>query len=209
MTVRPHKWRDVAWKRAIADGARDAIAYFMPDLAADMDASREITGITGMELPVQGSDTDKDMRVSDVFLNVPVKGGEDWGVACLAEQQDAHDSRFAARMFDSIVRLRASRPSGRVTGCAVYTGDQKDGNLYTETCYGLEISMKFRSLRVPGCSVEELREDKRPFARVMYAGRLSLESGDDLALREKYAWELLNMPDEEGYDKRQRRECLL
>ena len=85
MTARPHKWRDVAWKRAIADGARDAIAYFMPDLAADMDASREITGITGMELPVKDSDSDKDMRVSDVFLNVPVKGGDDWSVACLAE----------------------------------------------------------------------------------------------------------------------------
>ena len=83
MTARPHKWRDVAWKRAIADGARDAMAYFMPDLAADMDASREITGITGMELPVRGSDTDKDMRVSDVFLNVPVKGGEDWSVPAL------------------------------------------------------------------------------------------------------------------------------
>jgi predicted mannosyl-3-phosphoglycerate phosphatase (HAD superfamily) len=39
----------------------------------------------------------------------------------------------------------------------------------------------------------------------MYAGRLSLESGDDVALREKYAWELLNMPGREGYDKRQRK----
>jgi hypothetical protein len=177
----------------------------MPDLAADMDTSREITGLTGMELPVRDSDTDKDMRVSDVFLNVPVKGGEDWSVACLAEQQDAHDSRFATRMFDSVVRLRASQPAGRVTGFAIYTGDQKDVNLYTETCYGLEILMKFRAFHVPSCSVEELREDSRPFGRVMYAGRLSLESGDNLALREKYAWELLNTMGEEGYDKRQKK----
>jgi predicted transposase/invertase (TIGR01784 family) len=39
----------------------------------------------------------------------------------------------------------------------------------------------------------------------MYAGRLSLESGDDLALREKCAWELLNTMGEEGYDKRQKK----
>jgi hypothetical protein len=208
MTGNPHKWRDVAWKRAIADGARDAIAYFMPDLASDMDTSREVTAITGMELPVKDSNSDKGMLVSDVFLNVPVKGGEDWNVACLAEQQDADEKGerdLAARMFDSLVRLMASRPAGRVTGFAVYTGSAKDVNSYTKSCYGFEATVKFRTFHVPSYSAEELREDRRPFARVVYAGRLSYESGDDLALREKYAWELLNIPDEEGYDKRQKK----
>jgi hypothetical protein len=211
MTKRPHKWRDVAWKRAIADGAKDAVAYFMPDLAADMDTSREVTGITGVELPVKDSDSDKGMLISDVFLNVPVKGGEDWSVACLAEQQDADEKGergargFASRMFDSLIRLMASRPQGRVTGFVVYTGSAKDVNSYTISCYGMETTIKFRAFHVPSYSLEELREDNRPFARVMYAGRLSLESGDDVALREKYAWELLNMPGGERYDKRQRK----
>jgi hypothetical protein len=205
MSGRPHKWRDVAWKQAIVDGARDAICYFMPDLASDMDASKEVTGITGMELPVKGSDTDKGMLVSDVFLNVPVLGGEDWSVACLAEQQDAHDDSFALRMFDSYVRLRAQRPAGRTTGFAIYTGDSGDVNSYTESSYGLEASLKFRTFHLPGYGVEELREDKRPFALVMYAGRLSLESGDDVVLREKYAWELLNTANEREYDKKQRK----
>jgi hypothetical protein len=170
-----------------------------------MDASREVTVISGMELTVKDSDSDKGMLVSDVFLNVPVIGGENWSVACLAEQQDENDKDFASRVFDSVVRLRASRPAGGVTGFAIYTGGSKNVNLYAETCYGMEISMKFRTFHVPSYSVEELREDKRPFARVMYAGRLSLESGDDVALREKFAWELLSMPVEEGYDKRQRK----
>jgi hypothetical protein len=186
----------------------------MPDLASDMDTSREVACITGMELPVKDSDSDKGMLVSDVFLNVPVKGGEDWSVACLAEQQDADEKGergekgFAARMFDSLVRLMASRPAGRVTGFAVYTGNAKDVNSYTKSCYGMEATIKFRTFHVPSYSVEELREDKRPFARVMYAGRLSYESGDDVALREKFAWELLNSPGEEGYDKRQRKYML-
>jgi hypothetical protein len=68
MSERPHKWRDVAWKGAIVDGARDAIEYFMPDLASGMDVSKDITGITGMELPMQGSESDKGMLVSDIFL---------------------------------------------------------------------------------------------------------------------------------------------
>ncbi|MDR1650959.1 MAG: hypothetical protein LBR87_04165, partial [Synergistaceae bacterium] len=205
MTVNPHKWRDTAWKRAIADGARDAIAYFMPDLASDMDESKEVTCITGMELPVKDSDSDKDMRVSDVFLNVPVKGGEDWSVACLAEQQHENDKGFAGRIFDSWVRLRASRPAGRATAFAIYTGDSKDVNFYTETCYGFKAFIEFRTFHLTSRGVGELGEDKRPFARVMYAGRLSLESGDDLALREKYAWELLNTTGAESYDKKQRK----
>jgi hypothetical protein len=208
MTVNPHKWRDVAWKKAIIDGAQDAIAYFMPDLASNMDASREVIGIIGMELPVKDSDSDKDMRISDVLLNVPVKGGEDWSVACLVEQQDAYDNCFAARMFDSVVRLRASRPAGRVTGFAIYTGDSKDVNLYTETCYGLELSLKFRSFHVPSYTVEELRSDNRPFAQVMYAGRMSYESGNDLALRAKFAQELLNKTDNMNYDNIQRKYIL-
>ena len=120
MTGSPHKWRDVAWKRAIADGARDAIAYFMPDIAADMNTSREITGITGVELPVKNSDSDKGMLVSDIFLNVPVTGGEDWSVACLTEQQHQNDDWFAARMFDSVAGSgRRGRQAG--TRASPYT----------------------------------------------------------------------------------------
>jgi hypothetical protein len=72
----------------------------------------------------------------------------------------------------------------------------------------MEATIRFRTFHVPSYSVEELREDTRPFARVMYAGHMSYESGDDVALREKYAWELLKMPCEEGYDKRQRKYML-
>jgi predicted transposase YdaD len=170
-----------------------------------MDTSKEVTSITGVELPMKGSDSDKGMLVSDVFLNVPVSDGEEWSVACFCEQQHEPDSRFSERMFDSYVRLRASRPRGRTTGFAIYTGDSKDVKSYTETCYGFEVSIKYRTFHLPSCDVEELREDKRPFARIMYAGRLSMGTEDDIALREKYAWELLNTTTEQEYDSTQRK----
>jgi hypothetical protein len=205
MSGRPHKWRDIAWKQALVDGAREAIEYFMPDLASDTDKSREITGITWIELPIAGSDSVKGMQVPDVFLNVPVIGGKDWNVACLAEQQHEHESGFADRMFNSLIRLMASRPDGMVTGFAIYTGDSKNVNSYTRSCYGLEMMIKFRAFHLPSYSIGELREDCRPFARVMYAGRLSLESGNDIAMREKHARELLDMTGERDYDKRQKK----
>ncbi|MDR3280660.1 MAG: hypothetical protein LBT23_09105 [Synergistaceae bacterium] len=177
----------------------------MPDLATEMDTSKEVTSITGMELPMKGSGSDKGMLVSDVFLNVPVIGGEEWSVACFAEQQHASDSGFSERMFDSYIRLRASRPRGKTTGFAIYTGNSEDVKSYTETCYGFEVSIKYRTFHLPSYDVKELREDKRPFARVMYAGRLSLGTEDDIALREKYAWELLNTTTEREYDSTQRK----
>ena len=42
----------------------------MPDLAADMDPSREIAAIPGVELPAVNREGDKGMRISDMFLNV-------------------------------------------------------------------------------------------------------------------------------------------
>jgi predicted transposase YdaD len=205
MSERPHKWRDVAWKWAIVDGARDAIGYFMPDLAFDMDLTKEITAITGMELPIRSSDSDKGMLVSDIFLNVPVTAGEDWNIACVAEQQHEPDKDLAERVFDSWVRLRAQRSAGRTTAFALYTGNSKNANFYTESCYGVEASLKFRAFYLPSYDLEELRKDKRPFARVMYAGRLSLGTENDVALRERYAWEILNTTSEQEYDKRQRK----
>lgn len=205
MSERPHKWRDTAWKRAIADGARDAIEYFMPDLAANMDKSREVTGIIDLELPLEGSGSDKDMRVSDVFMSVPLVGGKEWSVACVTEQQHESDTSFGERMFDSYVRLRAQRQAGRTTGFAIFTGNSKNTNSYSESCYGFEASIKFRTFHLSSYNAEELKADKRPFARVLYAGLLSLGSEKDVALREKYAWELLNMTTEEEYDKGRRK----
>jgi predicted transposase YdaD len=177
----------------------------MPDLAADMDTSREITAITGMELPMRSSDSDKGMLVSDIFLNVPVINGEDWDIACIAEQQHEPDKDLAERVFDSWVRLRAQRSARRTTAFVLYTGDSKNVNFYAESCYGLEASLKFRAFHLPSYDLEVLRNDKRSFARVMYAGRLSLGTENDVELREKYAWEILNTTGEQEYDKRQRK----
>jgi hypothetical protein len=205
LSPRPHKWRDVAWKLAIVDGARDAVKYFMPDLAADMNLSKEVTGITDLALPLKGSDSDKNTRFTDVFLNVPLMGEEDGNVACFVEQQHEGDSSLGERMLDSYVRLRASRLRGRTTGFALFTGSSGDMKSYAESCYGFDVSIRYRTFHLPSYDVKELREDKRPFGRVMYAGRLSLGSEEDVALRERYAWEILDTANAGEYDERQRK----
>jgi hypothetical protein len=204
MSRKPHKWRDRVWKKALADGARSAIDYFMPDLAADMDSSTEITAIPGIELPVIGSETDKGMRVSDIFLNVPLMDGEDRNVALLVEQQHYNDETFALKMLEMYVRLR-EKTRKKTTALAIFTGDMKDVDRFVDTCYGVELNFRYNTFYLPDKDIGKLREDYRPFARVVLAGRLSLEAGDDIGRRERYAWEILETTATYEYDKRSTR----
>ncbi|MDR1977905.1 MAG: hypothetical protein LBQ42_04145 [Synergistaceae bacterium] len=203
-----HKWRDVAWKKALCDGAGSAIEYFLPDLAADMDLSREVTAITGLELHSSSTDSDRWMRVSDVFLSVPLQNEESGNVALFVEQQHEEEEDFALRVFETYCRLK-EKTRKKTTGLVIYTGSARPVNNYFDSCYGFEVSVKYNVFHLPGRSLEELRKDKRPFARVVLAGRLSLDVGDDVKQREKYAWELLKTTTEADYDKRSRRVILV
>jgi hypothetical protein len=200
MSEKPHMWRDMAWKEVLSGGARSAIEYLIPDLAVDMDPTRELTGIPGVELYSEGLDSDKNMRVLDVFFDIPLKDGKNGNLALFIEQQHEKAENFSLRMFETYIRLREKRRL-KTTGFAIFTGDSPDVNTYFESCYGFEVSVKFRTFCLPGKSVDELRGDRRPFARVMLAGRLSLEAGDDPELREKYAWEILNTTGKEDYTR--------
>jgi predicted transposase YdaD len=193
----------MAWKEALRNGAQSAIEYFMPDLAADMDSTRALTGIPGMELYPEGANSDKGMRVSDVFFDVPMRDGENGNVALFTEQQDEEDKEFALRVFETYIRMR-KRQRARTTGFVIYTGDSPNVDTYSESCYGFEVSVKFRTFHLSSMNVDELRADKRPFGRVVLAARLSLDAGDNVELREKYAAEILNTTDEQGYNRDKR-----
>jgi hypothetical protein len=192
----------MAWKEVLSSGGQSAIEYLMPDLAADMDPTKEISGIPGMELHAKGSDSDKHMRALDIFFDVPMLDEENGNVALFFEQQHEGVAEFSLRVFESYIRLREKRRV-KTTGFVIYTGDSPDVDSYFEACYGFEVSVKFRTFHLPSKSADELRNDPRPFGKVMLAGRLSLEAGDDPELREKYAWEILNATNEQGYDKGQ------
>jgi hypothetical protein len=193
----------MAWKEVLCDGAQSAMEYFMPDLASDMDPTRELTGIPGMELYPEGSDSDKGMRISDVFFDVPMRSRENGNVAVFVEQQDEKDEHFALRVFETYIRMREKRRV-KTTGFAIYTGDSPDVATYSESCYGFEVFVKFRTFHIPSKCPDELRSDKRPFARVVLASRLSLDAGNDVGLREKYAMEILNTTGEQDYDRKKR-----
>ena len=203
VTENLHMWRDRAWKEVLCDGAQSAIEYFMPDLASDMDTTKEIKGIPGVELHSDGSDSNEHMRITDVFFDIPMRDGKSESLALFVEQQHEKHDEFPLRMFETYIRLREKQRT-RTTGFVIYTGNAPNVETYTESCYGFEVSVRFRTFHLPSKSAEELRKDNRAFGRVILAGRLSLDAGDDLELREKYAMEILNMALEQVNDKEKR-----
>jgi len=107
-----------------------------------------------------------------------------------AEQQHDLDTYLPKKVFDVYVRVREKwrQPT---TCIVIYTGDKSTNvNTYTESCFGCEVSMKFRTYYLPEKSADELRADSHPFAPVMLAARLALDAGDSIELREKYALEI-------------------
>jgi len=175
----------------------------MPDLAADMDTIREIEAIPGREIFSEASDSNKDMRKPDVYFTIPMLDGEIGNVALFAEQQHEPDATLPLRVFETYIRLREKKRL-KTTCFVIYTGSAPNINTFSESCYGCEVSMKYRTYFLPEKDADELRADRRPFAPVMLAGRLSLEAGDNIKLREKYATEILKVTNELDYDYEQK-----
>jgi hypothetical protein len=197
------KYRDRTWKETLCISGRSAIEYLMPDLAAGMNPEGKIDSTSGTELFSEGSDSDKYMRVLDVLFNIPMLDGENRNVAMFAEQQHEPSAGLPEKVFESYVRIR-EKWRLPTTCIVIYTGSAPNVSTYTESCYGCEVSMKFRTYYLPEKSADELRADHHPFALVMLAGRLALDAGGDVKLREKYAEEIAEIVEERGYDKREK-----
>jgi hypothetical protein len=191
-------WIDTAWKKVLTDGTDDAIAYFMPSLAAERDLSKEIS-ILKDELPAIGSDNDNRMRVADICFSVPIKSGESKKVGFFVEQQHRDEDSFPHRMFQDFYRLSDSLHE-KITALAIFTGDAKDRKEYSYFCFGVEVSFKYPTYHVRSKDIDELRGDNRAFAAVVLAARLMLEAGESPLNREKYARELLKIMRERDYD---------
>jgi hypothetical protein len=204
VTSKPFQWRDYAWKMAIVSNLPDALKYFKPDLVGILETSTgTISSEINKEIPINDGDSTKGMTVTDILVNIPVKK-RNTPVACLIELQHENNPNLHERIINSYIRLRAQRRPNMVTAFVIYTGKTKNVNYYTETYLETKTTVEFKTFHIPSYNVETLRADDTVFGRVMYAGYRSFEIGDDLASREKYGWELLNLANDKGYNDLQK-----
>jgi predicted transposase/invertase (TIGR01784 family) len=193
------KWIDRAWKDILIGCLDDAIAFFMPDLAADRDYSQKPEILTE-EMPAIGASSDKDMKVSDVCASLLMKNATIQRVALLIEQQHWPHKDFAQKVFEEYYRS-TDRLRIPVTALVIFTGTVEIVSTYTFSCYGTELSFNYNIYSIPDADVEALRYDKRLFATVVLAGVLMLKAGKDPRERERYARELMKLMLDRNYER--------
>jgi hypothetical protein len=199
-------WLDEAWNDVLLQCADDAVAFFMPDLAADRDYSKEME-ILSEDMPLLEADTNKGGRVVDVCLSVHLLGGGIQRVALIVEQQHRKDPDFARRMYTTFYRA-SDRLRYPVTSLAIFTDRSWYAGPYVYECYGTKLRFEYNGYRVAEANIDALRRDERPFAVVILAAALMLEAGGDPSDREKYARELLELMIERNYDKSKKKTIL-
>jgi hypothetical protein len=162
----------LAWKKAIIDSAPEAIEYFLPDIAADIDKSKKIVNL---DLMVKG------LKNSDVILEAPIKGQSQSKikaktVTCLIAQHFGDDEDIGARMYELYLRLRARRHQAQtILVLVIYTDHSENVNSYTETVFDLKITFKFRIFHLINSQIDELKRDTSPFGQLLYAGRMAYD----------------------------------
>jgi hypothetical protein len=199
-------WLDEAWNDILIQCIDDAIAFFLPELAADRDYSKG-GELLSEDMPLLKADTNEGKRVVDVCLSLYLIGGGVHRVALIVEQQHRKDPDFARRMHTTFYRA-SDRLLYPVTSLAIFTGKNWYAGPYEYECYGTKLRFEFNSYRVAEANIEALRRDERPFAAVVLAAALMLEAGGDHNDREKYARELLGLMMERNYDKRKKKAIL-
>ena len=192
------KWIDTSWREVITKNIDDAILFFMPDIAADRDYSKEPVLLQN-ELRAIGVSSDKGARYADLALSIPLKTGVDHRLLLHVEQQHAYDKNFPLRMFQIHYRM-SDQLQLPVTSLAIFTGDRNPAAVYLKEYYGTRVQFEYNVYHVINADEEELKNDTRIFALVILTAKKMIEARGDPKKRGQFSLELLQLLRERGYD---------
>jgi hypothetical protein len=197
----PHNFRHIVISWAISRCFKHFLDKVKPDLLEAMDQMRTPRIETEKNLLPIGQNTDKGSRIADVVATAYMNDGREQPIIVLVEQQSYEDKYFDLRVFQSIINLQASRPECDVTALVIFTDEFQTGGSYSKTCYGTKISVKFDTIHLPTCGIEELRKDPHIFARIFHAILVSKDK--KVWEAEMYARQVLEDMKLYKYDKEQ------
>jgi hypothetical protein len=194
---------DSNWKEIIAKNIDDAIFFFMPELAAKRDYSRE-PELSGIEHPVIGGKSDKGKVISDLCFKMPLTDGNVPRALFIIEQQHNPKKELPERVFESWYRAKDEHRIP-VTCFVVYTGQVRPIDSFHCEYVGTSMDFKFNVYSVVKANAEELKRDDRNFAIPVLASKRMLEADGDPLKRGEYSLEILEMIKERVKDERKAR----
>jgi hypothetical protein len=125
-------------------------------------------------LSMKESPTDKDSVRVDAAYKIHVGDPDNTKYLCFLEQQHIMDKNIGKRMFDRYVRYSAELPEIDITCFVLHTGrkPREEINQYSKTFLETKAGIMFETFYLSDYKLEDLINDKRPFSKAIYIGRL-------------------------------------
>jgi predicted transposase/invertase (TIGR01784 family) len=193
---------DRNWKDVVMENFEDALSFFLPELAADLDRGRELI-YNKSEFERIGGQSDKGRVNTDLCVTLPLKSGETPRALFIFEQQHENGADFQKRVFESWYRA-LDKHQLPVTSMAVYTGKTKPSDTYSVDFEGTVMNFKFNAYGVDEQRMENLKRDKRHFAIPVLASKMAVEAGGSPEKRGEYALELIGVMKEHELDEKRK-----
>jgi hypothetical protein len=194
---------DAPWKEILEAYFPDFLAFFFPDIHADIDWSRGYTFLD-TELQQIVRDAELGKRLADKLVKVWRLSGEELYVLIHIEVQQNPETVFPERMFVYNYRLR-DRYNHPVVSLAVLTDERQSWRPqeFRSELWGSETLFRFPVVKLLdyGQQWQTLEDSLNPFATVVMAHLKALETKGNQVQRKDWKFSLTRRLYERGYER--------
>jgi hypothetical protein len=194
---------DGPWKEVIEDYFQDFLAFFFPDIHADIDWSKGYEFLD-TELQQIVRDAELGKRFADKLVKVWRLTGEELWVLIHIEVQQSFETLFPERMFVYNYRLR-DRYDHPVASLAVLTDDRPSWRPqeFRSEIWGCETLFRFPIVKLLdyGQEWQALEGSLNPFATVVMAHLKALETKGNQVQRKDWKINLTRRLYEKGFER--------
>jgi hypothetical protein len=194
---------DAPWKEILEAYFTDFLAFFFPNIHADIDWSRGYTFLD-TELQQIVRDAELGKRLADKLVKVWRLSGEELYVLIHIEVQQNPETVFPERMFVYNYRLR-DRYNHPVVSLAVLTDERQSWRPeeFRSEIWGCEIRFRFPVVKLLdyGQQWQTLEDSLNPFATVVMAHLKALETRGNQVERKDWKLSLTRRLYERGYER--------
>lgn len=193
--------KDKIWKNIISKFFSSFTEFFLPDLHEKIDFTKKPKFLDN-QLSKITQKSDGKNRESDKLVEVQLIDGSSKWVLIHIEIQDSKKDDFVFRMYQYQYRI-FDKFNKKVVAIAIYTDGHKTfkPNEYKDSFFGTEISYKFNTYKIldQKNNIDELKNNKNPFALVVLTSLYYLESKKDENKRYNFKLELTRLLLQKGY----------
>ncbi len=192
---------DSPWKEAIEEYFQECLAFFFPEIEADIDWSKGYEFLD-KELEKVVRRAAVTVQHVDKLVRVYHTSGEETWVMLHIDVQSQHETNFTKRMYQYNYRLfdRYDRPIVTL----VIFGDEShkwQPQEYQRELWGCKVKFEFPTIKLIDYNVSELEQIDNPFAIVVLAHLHTKATKRKPDERYEFKWGLTRMLYERGYSK--------